>query len=395
MLQHIIENNVRLEKRVRKKIAVGQKANILIIKSSSNTSKVSLISEIQKRSEIFNVFVLSHDQSEVSKRLYSSLRANLIIGGNLEDVLLKNDIDILFIDNPHYYFEFSSPAHDFYNKLSNGIFENILICYVPYAYICISNPEVYTDFFHSFSWRFYLESYFHLLEVGKYAKTLPRLPNQVVTGHPYIDPYCTDEFDFNFAEISEHRASKKLVWCPHHNPVFYGGVSISEQEKILRKCLEKNSDLIIFFRPHPNLFGALKSKKHLDSSDYKILLDDELHDTLHEFWLNNPRVVFVEKGPIYEYFKAADVIVHNCGGYQMEALVSGAKVINLVNPAILNKHILQYEDFQEFAQNPVDFAGKLELAIGEIQGPRRRITGFEDQVSAGALIASNLERSLT
>ena len=43
----------------------------------------------------------------------------------------------------------------------------------------------------------------------------------------------------------------------------------------------------------------------------------------------------------------------------MEAVASGAKVIKLVNPEILSKHIRQFEDFQIFSNNAAHFSDVL------------------------------------
>lgn len=394
MLQAILENQIHLEKRIHNKTQKRNKVNVLIIESTSNIAKVSLINSLIERDKFFNLFILSHDQSETSKHLYARLGANVILGGKLEDIVTEKEIDLLFLDNPHYHFDFAKPSHDFYAKLSSLIFENCLICYVPYAYISTSNPEVYTDFFHNYSWRYYLESHFHLLEVDYHNRNNPRLPNQVVTGHPYLDPYFTDKFDFNSAEFDRYHSFKKITWCPHHNPVFYGGISIEAQEKLLREYLEDNADVVIFFRPHPNLFGALRSKQHLESSEYKILLNEDLLKTFEDYWLKHPRIINAEKGPIYQHFKHSDLIIHNCGGYQMEAIASGSNIINLINPLILNKHVLQYENYQVFCNKPETLKPSISEMLSQKTSPKRRLTGMESTPLAGELIAKNLVDSL-
>jgi hypothetical protein len=395
MFNDALKNQAYLERRLRNKAARGEKINVLIPESSPNTSKVSLIFEIASLTENFQVFVLTHSALPSTAEMYRLLNAEMIVGGSLEDAIFEHSIDILFIENPHHYFDFSNPAHDFYKKLSSSIFTNVLICYVPYAYISISNSDVYTDFFHRLSWRFYLESFFHLLESEKYDDLFERIPNKIVTGHPYLDPYFTDKYDFHKRALLKYESNRKIVWCPHHNPSFYGGVSLADQESVLRSFVEKNEDVVIFFRPHPNLFGALNSKVHIESNDYQILLDQSLLERLSGFWFDHPRIIHVDNAPIYEHFKAADIIVHNCGSYQMEALASGARIINLVHPNILNLHVLQYRDFQTFCSDAGEFEVTLQASADAILRPRIRRIGMDHQVPAGLLIAKDLQRSLT
>lgn len=394
MLSKVLETHVRLEKRVRSKAKQGKKINVLFLESCSNISKVSLLTEMASNNSDFNVTVLSHDQSDISKNLYQNTGAKLILGGSIEDVITHEDIDLLFLDNPHYYYDFLKPTHDFYKKLPASIFANVLICYIPYAYIAVSSHEAYTDFFHSYSWKFFLESYFHLTELKRYSRNIERISNQVVTGHPYIDPYLTNKYDFDKQITRKTSATRRVTWCPHHNPTFYGGVSILEQEKVLRELLELNTDLEIYFRPHPNFFAALKSKTHIDSKDYQTLLSNEIQEIFESYWLNNSRVIYYDKGPVYQLFKSSDLIIHNCGGYQMEAVASRAQIINLVSRELLNDHVLQFQKLQNFCSNKNDFNTALNEALDNVDIFEKDLTGHEDIPLAANLIIRNLQHNL-
>lgn len=389
MLSKILDNTSRLEKRARSKVAQGRRINVLFLESSSNISKVSILKELSCDAD-FNVSVLSHDQSDISKALYQFAGVKHILGGTLEDIVAREDIDILFLDNPHYYLDTSHPTHDFYKRISSSIFEKALFCYIPYAYISVSNHEAYTDYFHKFSWKFFLESHFHLLESRKFTNNVDRLPNQIVTGHPYIDPYLTDKYDFDLTQAMHNTSKFRITWCPHHNPVFYGGVSITEQESALRSILESEQDVEIYFRPHPNLLASLKSEVHINSADYQTLLNKDLAKIFEEYWLKNDRVVFYDKGPVYQVFKNSDLIIHNCGGYQMEAIFSGSPIINLVNQGILNDHILQYKSYQSFCSEPTDFKRTVKQFTDAKRRKPYRITGQEDIPLAATLIKRHI-----
>lgn len=394
MINIILENQVRLEKNIRSKIKQGKKINILVLESTSNIAKVSLLSEIQRAVSEFNVSVLSYDQSQVSINLYQSIGIKQIFCKTIDEAVNQEDVDILFIDNPHYHYEFIKPTYDFYTKITASVFEKVLICYIPYAYISVSSHEAYTDFFHNYSWKFFLESYFHLIELKKHTKQIKRLPNQVITGHPYLDPYFTDSFDFNKDLKNKGDSKIRIAWCPHHNKDFYGVVSISEQEEVLRRVLEHNKEIEIYFRPHPNLIAAMKSSIHQESKDYQTLLTNDTLDIFENYWLKHDRVIYFDKGPVYQLFKSSDLIVHNCGGYQMEAVASGANIINLVNKGILNSHILQYEELQDFCSSKIDFEKSLNKSLSKPHGKNDRFIGCEEIPSAGNLIVNHLKRVL-
>ena len=374
--------------KLRDKLKNGGRVNVMVMESSPNTSKVSLLRALREVN--FNVFVLSHENSSISQRLYSGLNVTVIYGGGVFDLIKSHDIDILFIDHPHYFFDFTEPKHDFYGRLDGAIYSKALICYVPYAYISVSNSEAYTDFFHRFSWRFYLESNFHLFEYLFHTKNLDRFDNACVVGHPYMDPYFTDYYDcieeFNLKRDNE----VVLTWCPHHNPSFYNDLSFWDQERQLRKAIESNSRLIVVFRPHPNLLATLKSETHRNSRDYNTLMKEENLEDFMDFWFNHPRVRRIEKGPIYQVFKSSDVILHNCGGYQMEACVSGARIINTINTKLLSSHIAQFASLQDFPESPDALAKSIDFAISS--GRRfdsRELYGAQAEES-GRKIALNL-----
>lgn len=377
---------------IRAKLRRGEKVNVLVMESTTNTSKVSLLSALSRLD--YNVFVLSHENSVIAKRLYASLGATVVYGGALSSVVDHNDIDIVFIDNPHYYFDCMAPSHDFYRKLESSLYERVLFCYVPYAYISVSSGEAYTDVFHRFSWKFFLESNFHLLEYLRYTNNTVRLDNGVVTGHPYLDPYFTSKYDVIDEFDLRRTGGKVVVWCPHHNPVFYSQISLWDQAMALQLLLERDPSVTVVFRPHPNLFATLSSKVHQQSKDYQTLMSGNSLGEFQEFWFNHPRVLRIERGPIYQVFKSANVVLHNCGGYQMEAVLSGARVVNTINRDLLSSHMMQFEGAQSFPSDLASLKQGLERAVdserlfdyGELAG--------KQGIEAGELIARNIAVSL-
>lgn len=395
MLERIENNTLRLVNIVTAKYRSGAKVNILLMDTTSNISKVSLLYHLSNERFHFEVFVLTHDLSDVSLQLYENLNITLIKGGTLDKAVEENDIDILFLDNPHKYFSFVKPTYDFYSPISDSVFSRVLICYIPYAYISIRSDEPYTDMIHRFAWKFFIESHFHYLEAIGCRKNLEKRDNIFVTGHPFLDPYFSNEFDYIEKYDLRKLRTKTIVWCPHHNAAFYGNISLKEQEKFLRNLLEANPELIVVFRPHPNLLAVLNSKIHQESKDYRILIDQELSESIKGFWLQHPRVLYFSQGPIYQIFKTADVILHNCGSYQMEAVVSGTPVVNLVNLQLLNDHALQFKKFQHFPRNIGELSAITTQILDSGVGTTLRDKSADLGLDAGFQIAKNLDYTLS
>lgn len=385
------ENSKEKVSALSSRCASGGGVRVLVMESSSNTSKVSLLSALDR--EGFDVFVLSHDTSALSKAIYVGLGCSVIYGGTLEDAVASNDIDVIFIDNPHYYLEGGRPGHDFYRMIPRSVSDRALFCYVPYAYIAVSSSEAYTDYFHRMSWKFFLESDFHLMEYMR-LNLGSDCGNAFVSGHPYLDPYLTKAYDFLPDVRLPDGCTRLLTWCPHHNPIFYNQIEFWDQERELRRLLEEDSALVVAFRPHPNLFATLESSIHRESKDYKTLLQGGAVSAIKEFWLNHPRVIDARKGPIYQLFKSSDVIVHNCGGYQMEAVFSGARVVNTVNVGLLNRSALQYSDHQVYPNSPSDFRAAVVQALSRESLPRLDLWPNPLRAEAGQLIAEHLRVSI-
>jgi UDP-N-acetylglucosamine 2-epimerase len=168
----------------------------------------------------------------------------------------------------------------------------------------------------------------------------------VLTGHPYLDGYYSDYL------IENNRIHDlTILWAPHHNKVFYNNVSLVEQESVLRELIVKNENVRVIFRPHPNLFGALNSEMHMNSDDYNTLMTLDEAKRMKAFWENHDRVDCSYKGSIVEFFEAADLIITNCGGFQMEMLHSNRVLVNLINQKLLNR---QLKNFQKYCYLPND-----------------------------------------
>jgi hypothetical protein len=379
----------KLRRQIFEKLSNNKQINVVVYEPTANTSKVTLIEALEEH-ELFNVTVVSHDDSSEAIQLYNKMNVHVLKGIGVYEVCLSPEVDadILFLDNPHKYFSFHEPSYDFYSSIPEDIFRKILLCYVPYAYICVNDEHSCSDHIHRYVWKFFVESMSHFKKANTFKN---RVNNIVLTGHPYLDVYYTN---YNVVPPLEH----VVLWAPHHNITFYNNISLKEQDRVLRGLLERHKSLQIIFRPHPNLLGALDSSKHQNSQDYNTLLTYEEALDLKAFWENHNRVHCLYKGPITEGFERSTSIVTNCGGFQMEMLHSKRTVINLVQQDILSPQLRMFQSSNYTPNNVSEFESVMEKVISDNvakvfnQEPLNRL--LPQPGNAGKRIVNHLVRAI-
>lgn len=373
-----------LEKKIKYKVALGKKVNILIEEPNLNITKKSLIQSLLYEDD-FNVTVYSHTLTKKVKGYYDSIGVNVIYGGQLENICTEYDTDVLFISDPHRFFECTPPTYDFYKKITNNILYTTLIAYIPYAFLCMKDSHAFDDIVQRYAWRYFLETEYHLNCLDKKAN---RVDNYLVTGHPYLDAYKNFKHD--------NKTERTILWCPHHNPIFYNSVNLREQDLSLRSILN-TENIKIIFRPHPNLFQSLTSSTHSSSKDYKTLLTASEASEFKYFWENHHNVICDYNTPIKDLFSLSDLVITNCGGFQMESLCTGLPIINLINRGLLSSFMDMFSEQYNFADNVEDMMTLIHMFLkGDIKGVNLNdvLKLLPEIGSAGNNIAINIKSSL-
>lgn len=102
--------------------------------------------------------------------------------------------------------------------------------------------------------------------------------NIAVWGHPRVDNYLTDH-SYKIPNTWKKKIGRRKVvlWCPHHT-IVSGSECVSTwldyYEDIFR-MFEKRSDLILLWRPHPLLFGAIINNGYMTESDLKSFIAEK------------------------------------------------------------------------------------------------------------------------
>ena len=196
---------------------------------------------------------------------------------NLEMYLQKglpivNYIDYdLSIDNPDIVF-FAKPYNNIPRRFCVSEVEKIVdrLVYIPYGMEITKSLIFYgfQTYLHYRAWR-------HIV-YGESAKKVGtdygyrNGENIVVWGHPKADNYLPNR-QYNIPrEWNDKIKGKKVVlWCPHHT-IKPGPECVStwlDYYKKIFSLFEKKQDIVLLWRPHPLLFGAIVNNGYMSQSE--------------------------------------------------------------------------------------------------------------------------------
>ena len=206
-----------------------------------------------------------------------------------------NMFDIIFVPSNDEGIEFNE--YKIYNLLKN----NVLPCYVCYAYYVAKDSAILSDTYN-LCWKVFVENNLNL-EDFKQRQAI-KGKNAVVTGYPKTDA-------FYGLKKSEHKR-KQIIIAPHHSINGYGlqGQFLKYSELFLE--LPKMYPQIDFiFRPHPLLYNALRQSQYWGEGETQ-----KYYDKISSY----DNCIYDTKSDYYQTFVDSDGIIHDCGSFLPEYL---------------------------------------------------------------------------
>lgn len=236
----------------------------------------------------------------------------------------ENDIrrvfhpDIIFSPNPY---ESTTEA------LLKGAFKE-LWCYVPY---CFRNSEQSCSFDTVCQNKYW----YNFLENDYYMGIAKRLmtngaSNALVTGFPFTDTYFYPD-QFPVSEKAHWKELpgnlKRVIWAPHwalhYGSVLQAGTFPLVADAMLELAKEYAERIQFVFKPHPGL------RKEL----YKYPgWGHERTDAYYAAWAELPNTQ-LENGEYTHLFLDSDAMIHDCGSFIIEYLLTGKPCCYLQDPA--------------------------------------------------------------
>ena len=308
---------LRIEKKLAK-VAKKRKIRVAFLVNIPSVFTMRPVFEMMSKSKIFNPFIVTVPMvGAISKEFgvdnclaaYNALKSQYNAVYNAYDS--ESDSVIDFTDQADIVFLATSDEMIMPNvyKIYNLVRKGILTCYQNYTWL-VSNDNNHksggylTDSF-SLIWRVFTESDLHQRDIENYSRAHGK--NSVVTGYAKIDGLK------KYTETKRNR--KRIIIAPHHSVHEVGLCSrfLAYSDFFLRlPGMFPGIDFV--FRPHPNLFPTLR---------------------LPEFWgyektneyiqnlLVNPNASFDETAEYYDLFVNSDGIIHDCGSFLPEYMITG------------------------------------------------------------------------
>ena len=224
---------------------------------------------------------------------------------------LKNRLspDIVFFPQPYNYL--------FGNDLDSQHFTNSLNCYIPYSIRTSTGSKVYQTYLNETAWRLFYPSQLHYQEAKRILYNNGK--NIRITGDPIIDLFQAPENTQVWK--TQDKSKKRIIWAPHFS-IIDNGIMHRDSFTWLSECMqeiaEQNKESIqIAFKPHPRLKSELYALPNWGK---------ERTDIYYRFWQEGENTQ-LEIGGYVDLFKESDAMIHDCGSFSVEYLLTGKPVM--------------------------------------------------------------------
>jgi hypothetical protein len=213
-------------------------------------------------------------------------------------------------------------------------FPKTLTCYVPYAIMTVNYDFIFNTNFHNLVWRIFSETPLHHKIAIQKQKNKGQ--NSVLTGYPGFDRLLINKTN-NVVWKNKNPNLKKIIWAPHHSMDELNKVSnFLEYYDFFLELVDNYRDKIqIAFKPHHLLKIKLQNE----------YWGKEKTDFYYDKWANLENGQ-CENGEYIDLFLTSDVLIHDCGSFMAEYLITGKPSLFMVR----EESVMEYwNDFGEKA----------------------------------------------
>lgn len=204
-----------------------------------------------------------------------------------------------------------------------------LFVYVPYALSTSNAPELCNTRLQDLVWMQFYDSEL------QFGHSTMRRDNSRITGSPVTDDFLshrTADNDNVWKQVSDGHVAdsapssnarhKRIIWAPHHSVA--GGTLcystfLSVADDMVRLAEEHADKIQIAFKPHPLLRDVLYGHAEWGR---------ERTDAYYHRWetMTNGQL---EQGDYAALFMTSDAMIHDCGSFTAEYLITGQPVMYL------------------------------------------------------------------
>jgi CDP-glycerol glycerophosphotransferase (TagB/SpsB family) len=220
-------------------------------------------------------------------------------------------VDILFYQQP---WELDDSQHPLYCS------RYALTCYVSYSIELLEAQIDYTQTFHHFLWRFYVDTEENLQRYESYRRG--NAENCVVVGIPKLDEYVGNACGESSRSYWRSTEKFKIIYAPHHS-FESDGLRLGTFQKNGRFILEyarRHPETTWLFKPHPRFKEALFQNR--------IMSEQEIDD-YYEAW--NEIGSIYTLGDYFDIFRTSDMMITDSCSFLAEYLPTLHPIVRLID----------------------------------------------------------------
>lgn len=320
----IIPRARAIHRRVIRRIRENGKASVVFLVSSLPMWRFQSVYDLLESDERFSLQIaiypfptfssLQKEEAMSSLRAYFKERGIAVTDLSYESspgqaLRAQLSPDILFFPQTYNYL--------YGNDLDIRHFTDSLNCYIPYSIRTSTGKGAYRSFFNDTAWRLFYPSELHYREAKSFLYN--KGTNIRITGDPIIDLIRTSPEKQVWKP--QDRVKKRVIWAPHFS-IIDNGIMHRDSFTWLSECMKEiasqyQDSIQIAFKPHPRL----KSELYALSG-----WGQEKTDSYYRFWEENANTQ-LETGPYLDLFKESDAMIHDCGSFSVEYLLTGKPVL--------------------------------------------------------------------
>ena len=293
------------------------KANVLFFVSNVAMWRAQKVFDLLNRDEHFSVSVFLYPFSSFEKEqrlqaihtlrdYFSERQLPFYDGTQIEDpaAFIKKEIrpDIVFY--PQQYMNLYG------NGLDSELYDDLLLCYIPYALIVFDQGWLYNQRYNNVAWRLYFPSQLHKDNAEHLAINKGR--NVRLVGEASADAYLDEDHSNPWKERQSRK--KRIIWAPHFSigkdGLLHRGSFLDLHALMLKLATQYAEHIQIAFKPHPRLLTELYN--HPDWGKEKA-------DAYYRKWAEMPNTQ-LETGEYIDLFMNSDAMIHDCGSFTAEYL---------------------------------------------------------------------------
>jgi len=260
--------------------------------------------------------------------------------------------DIIFFTNPY-----RGLVHpDYYIDK----FDDVLTCYVSYAFNNVPFKWSVASLFHQIVWRYFVECDENYRLIRKLTSN--KAKNCRITGYPLYDSFMSQIPSYYDWKIKDKKI-KRIIWAPHHtvsNHLELLHLSTFERyaDFFLELAMKYKDSVQFIFKPHP----LLKSNLYTLSGWGKLRTE-----AYYKKWSEGENTN-INEGDYIDLFLSSDALIHDCGSFTVEYLYTQKPALYLDNQTRLSQ------------SNEI---GKMAFGVHYHATDEEQITSFIDEVILG------------